>query len=997
MAILEFEFKATGLSGLTNNLNNLQNQLNNINRNSSININAGNSSRNLNVASDSILGLRARLNELLRTYGSLTEAQRNSASVTNNLVPEINRLREAVTQANREYDNLRRGTGRDIPSDSITGMRQRLNDLRRTYDGLSESQRNSGRVQNNLVTEINRLNQAVSQAEQSTGRFQRNVGNYQQRMIGANGVTMEFNRVIQDAPFGMMGIGNNLQQLASNWGDYTRQAREAATANGTTVTTMGLVRGAIGGILSPINLLTLGISVATSAWTFYSMNTKTAKEETKDINNQFTTQLGKLTNVISLTQKSALTERDKAIAVGLYNKELGDTLGKVKTYSELEKTLIKNGSNYVKYLSLKSQAEATYQISLKQTAQMMTNIMSLESKGRSTGFSGWVSKASDTIDELVYGEGSQGKTKITSAEAMRIAQLPTDKDFYIAIRGMGDALKKGLKDVRKDWKKSIQSSNLGGDLTQEFNKIADGLNLKMPDLNLDKSVSSSNSSLKDQRDYLLEIRGILESSQSRIDSSGDITSWDKEAVKIKSYYDKQELALDKMLVSAEKAYKKDSAKRIEIETAIASTRLASSSNLVIEMSKLDDKYFAEHKSKYNDLLAKYGEEIPETGLQKALRKVTEDFRTQKMALETDIKAFELDPKNIEKVRLLKEELQALIDLKGKADIDVKVKFATEHLADIDKMEKDIVDLINKPFSAKNKDNLQVQIDQRIKELGEIYDKLVEAMKLGYDGNGTGGFKISENDITKTKDEIGQQVRDNAQQNKDNKESIQSLKDYINIANEGFNSMFVNIRTNLDEMGNKASSVFFGIGESISSMLKQIANKNTAKFMENLTEGAEDFKGVMTNFNKMWKEDKNKVISAGFSMAGGMVSSLAGKSDVGGQALGGALSGAGAGTAILPGIGTAVGAAVGAVAGALSAAKNKKQEQLQQKQLEAQLKANALLERMNALTYASQIVGSRTEYGIVTGVNRNEFGEITLRVNGNDLVGSFDRTNTKKGR
>ena len=73
---------------------------------------------------------------------------------------------------------------------------------------------------------------------------------------------------------------------------------------------------------------------------------------------------------------------------------------------------------------------------------------------------------------------------------MRIAQLPTDKDFYIAIRGMGDALKKGLKDVRKDWKKSIQSSNLGGDLTQEFNKIADGLNLKMPDLNLDKISNS---------------------------------------------------------------------------------------------------------------------------------------------------------------------------------------------------------------------------------------------------------------------------------------------------------------------------------------------------------------------------------------------------------------------------------------------------------------------------------------------------------------------------
>src|SRR5690606_19533302 len=34
---------------------------------------------------------------------------------------------------------------------------------------------------------------------------------------GSNTVAMEFNRIIQDAPFGMMGIGNNVQQLAGNF------------------------------------------------------------------------------------------------------------------------------------------------------------------------------------------------------------------------------------------------------------------------------------------------------------------------------------------------------------------------------------------------------------------------------------------------------------------------------------------------------------------------------------------------------------------------------------------------------------------------------------------------------------------------------------------------------------------------------------------------------------------------------------------------------------
>ena len=287
MARLEIDVMAKGISGLLADIDKVKSASNGI---KPININfGGTATQKIQQASDSILGMRNRLNELLRTYGSLTESQRNSARVQNNLIPEIKRLSGVVGDLNVEYANLRKGMGTP-PPDSLVGMRNRLIELRKIFDNLTESQRNSSRVQNNLVTEIQRINQAVSQAEQATGRFQRNVGNYRSVLGDASGVTMEFNRIIQDAPYGMMGIGNNIQQLTANWQSYVTQARAAAAANGQTVSTGALLKGALSSIISPINLLTLGVSVLTSGWVLYDKwqqrSKKSAEEHTKKLQEQ---------------------------------------------------------------------------------------------------------------------------------------------------------------------------------------------------------------------------------------------------------------------------------------------------------------------------------------------------------------------------------------------------------------------------------------------------------------------------------------------------------------------------------------------------------------------------------------------------------------------------------------------------------------------------------------------------------------------------------------
>lgn len=936
-----------------------------------------------------------------RTTGEAWKAQReqeknigvgldNSFKETRNSIAKLNEEQKRYNATQRETRDTLKSVSSERPYTQLTAemnrVRKEAQDLGAQMIRLEIAGDTTSKKYIQLATafktaqqSLNPLDAGVKKLDGTLGQHQRNVGNYQQTQSGANGVTMEFNRIIQDAPFGMMGIGNNIQQLAANWQHYAQQQRTAADGTKIAVSNMSLMKGAISSLFSPANLLTLGIAAITSAWTFYSMNTKTAKEETKDMNNQFTTQLGKLTNVISLTQKSALTERDKAIAVGLYNKELGDTLGKVKTYSELEKTLIKNGSNYVKYLSLKSQAEATYQISLKQTAQMMTNIMSLESKGRSTGFSGWVSKASDTIDELVYGEGSQGKTKITSAESMRIAQLPTDKDFYIAIRGMGDALKKGLKDVRKDWKKSIQSSSLGGDLTQEFNKIADGLNLKMPDLNLDKisnSLKGVTDKLKESYDYLSQIRDLVSGKQKDIDLI-NVDGQAKDLIELEYKWQEYFTKIADLNNKLQKDIKNKSISSTEAEKVKEGLRIASGMGDDLVLSEQ-----SEILKKYQDIrLEIIRKSNEEAGIFEQQSRET-DLAKQKIWLDEKLKEL------VKNGAQIKQAMEDMLPADLMRTYNINIKWDNKDLEEWGKLNDKIQETIDKPFSGQNPKSIQAELEKRIGILKELLEQLARAT----------GQPFNQDEF----DKMSKEMKDNASNQKNDKKLEKDIQDYTNILKTGVDNVFTNLKTNIDEFGWKAESVFYSLGETVGDILSQMSNKGVSNFMDSLTTINENGKTQWQNMDSSQK--KNSAIGAGLGVLGRAFTDLTPKTSSGGQAIGGALTGAAAGMqmgSVVPGIGTAVGAAAGAVVGGISgllkAAKNKRQEKIIQDQLEEQKKANRLLERMSALTYASQIVGQKTEYGIVSGVRRNEFGQIVSVVQGQDIIMVADRANNKKQR
>src|SRR5690606_35734664 len=113
---------------------------------------------------------------------------------------------------------------------------------------------------NSLKATIEQINNPTRSLGTSMKQLQGYSNDFTSGIRSANSVAIEFSRIIQDAPYGMQGIANNIQQLTQNWAYYSRAAKEAAAAQGQTLTSGKLLRGALGALISPVNLLTLGIS-----------------------------------------------------------------------------------------------------------------------------------------------------------------------------------------------------------------------------------------------------------------------------------------------------------------------------------------------------------------------------------------------------------------------------------------------------------------------------------------------------------------------------------------------------------------------------------------------------------------------------------------------------------------------------------------------------------------------------------------------------------------
>jgi len=155
----------------------------------------------------------------------------------------------------------------DSSNGVISTLQNRISQLKKNLEGatdirsiaqynirLKTAQDELARLgQVGLVTQ-SKLANANQQTSRSFGGLTKSVGN-------ANGVAQEFSRIIQDSPFGIIGIGNNIQQLTANFAQVSQSAGGAGAA----------IKASLSALISPANLLVLGISAVTAGFTAYQM------------------------------------------------------------------------------------------------------------------------------------------------------------------------------------------------------------------------------------------------------------------------------------------------------------------------------------------------------------------------------------------------------------------------------------------------------------------------------------------------------------------------------------------------------------------------------------------------------------------------------------------------------------------------------------------------------------------------------------------------------
>lgn len=189
---------------------------------------------------------------------------------------------------------------------------------------------------------------------------------------------------------------------------------------------------------------------------------------------------------------------------------------------------------------------------------------------------------------------------------------------------------------------------------------------------------------------------------------------------------------------------------------------------------------------------------------------------------------------------------------------------------------------------------------------------------------------------------------------------------------------------------KIGGILAGIGSSLVNAMQPVFQNFFSNKLEGILGDAFD------NLSKRFGESSAKsmqAIAAGAGVVGGIVSQTTRPTSAAGQGIGGALSGAAAGLAFGP-IGAVVGGVIGAVSGIFGANRRRK---LEEEQLAEQKKQTALMERAQRLAFTSSIIGQQTNQGIITGVDRNEFGDVTFRIQGRDLVAVAQKESTAQGR
>lgn len=176
----------------------------------------------------------------------------------------------------------------------------------------------------------------------------------------ANTAMINLSRTVSDAPFGFIGIANNIGPLVEN---FVSLKREAGTTGGA-LKQLGASLAGPGGLIVGIQLVVAAVQFAQlgfSRWSASSKKTKEEQDKLKQSTDQLVTTISKqkleVESLVSVARNATLAENDRALAIKRLNDIIPDNIGKLNLQNIATAEGTQVIREYIKAVEAKATAE----------------------------------------------------------------------------------------------------------------------------------------------------------------------------------------------------------------------------------------------------------------------------------------------------------------------------------------------------------------------------------------------------------------------------------------------------------------------------------------------------------------------------------------------------------------------------------------------------------------------------------------------------------------
>jgi hypothetical protein len=217
-------------------------------------------------------------------------------------------------------------------------------------------------VQANVSNAINNLNDLnKSLVTTNTAAVKTGTTGMQSLAKGANQANtsmINLGRTVSDAPFGFIGIANNIGPLVEN---FTQLRKESGTTGGA-LKALGSSLAGPGGVIVGIQLVVAAVQFAQLGFSRWTGSTKKAKEEQdklKQGTDQLVTSISKqkleVETLVKVSRDVTLAENDRVNAIKKLNDIIPDNIGKLN----LQNIATAEGTNVIREYIKAVEAKAT--------------------------------------------------------------------------------------------------------------------------------------------------------------------------------------------------------------------------------------------------------------------------------------------------------------------------------------------------------------------------------------------------------------------------------------------------------------------------------------------------------------------------------------------------------------------------------------------------------------------------------------------------------------